>query len=112
MFGAINGIHLVMLIKLLGSDYAVWNKAATIRFKQPWRTKLYARIALDEGELESIRAELVDSPKLDRDLHVDLTDDAGVVYASIERTIHVCRKAMCNGSPARGRERQQVTAVE
>ena len=34
-FGAVDGIHLVMLIKLLGSDYVVWDKASTIRFKQP-----------------------------------------------------------------------------
>lgn len=35
MFGAVDGIHMVMLIKLLGSDYVVWDKTSTIRFKQP-----------------------------------------------------------------------------
>ncbi len=92
MFGAVDGIHLVMLIKLLGSDYAVWDKASTIRFKQPGRTTLYARVALDESELQSIRAELIDRPKLDRVFEIQLTDGAGNVHASIEKTIHIRRK--------------------
>ena len=39
-FGAIDGVHMVMLIKVVGPDYAVWDKAATIYDEQPGRTKL------------------------------------------------------------------------
>ena len=92
MFGAVDGIHLVMLIKLLGSDYHIWDKASTIRFKQPGRTTLYARISLETQELNSIRTSLSREPKLDRVFNIDLTDDAGNVYASIEKTIHIRRK--------------------
>ncbi len=92
MFGAIDGIHLVMLLKLLGPGYIVWDKGAAIRYKRPGRTTLYARISLDEQQLESIRAELTESPKLDRVFQVDLTDEAGNVHATIERTVHVRRK--------------------
>ncbi len=92
MFGAVDGIHLVMLIKLLGSDYHIWDKASTIRFKQPGRTTLYARITLHDQELNSIRTSLSREPKLDRVFNIDLTDDAGNVYASIEKTIHIRRK--------------------
>ncbi len=53
MFGAVDGIHLVMLIKLLGSDYVVWDKASTIRFKQPGRGAIYARVTLDEPQLDT-----------------------------------------------------------
>ncbi len=98
MFGAIDGIHLVMLLKLLGPGYIVWDKAAAIRYKRPGRTTLYARILLDEQQLESIRAELTESPKLDRVLQVDLTDEAGNVHATIERTIHVRRKDAMSSS--------------
>ena len=99
MFGAVDGIHLVMLIKLLGSDYVVWDKASTIRFRQPGRTALYARVALDEPELESIRTELIDRPKLDRVFEIHLTDSAGNVHASIEKTIHIRRKASQPDTP-------------
>jgi len=45
-------------------------------------------------ELESIRAELIDRPKLDRIFEIHLTDSAGNVDASIKKTIHIRRKAM------------------
>ena len=101
MFGAVDGIHLVMLIKLLGPDYVVWDKASTIRFKQPGRTALYARVTFDERELESIRAELIDKPKLDRVFHIYLSDGVGNIYASIDKTIHIRRKAPQPDTPER-----------
>ncbi len=55
MFETIDGVHMVMLIKVLGPDYAVWDKAATIHYTRPGRTMLYARVVLEEQELESIR---------------------------------------------------------
>ncbi len=52
------------------------------------------RVALDEPELESIRAALIDRPMLDRVFEIHLTASAGNVHASIKNTIHIPRKAM------------------
>src|SRR6516162_5291913 len=42
MYGAVDPIYMVMLIKVLGSEYIVWDKSASIRFKKPGRSTLYA----------------------------------------------------------------------
>ena len=111
MFGAVDGIHMVVLMKLLGPDYAVWDKGTTIHFKRPGRTTLYARITVDEDELESIRVELADNPKLNRVFHIDWTDAAGNVHASIEKTIHIRRKdSLRNVSATSARERRRIAA--
>lgn len=111
MFGAVDGVHMVVLMKLLGPDYAVWDKGTTIHFKQPGRTTLYARITVDEDELESIRVELADNPKLNRVFHIDWTDAAGNVHASIEKTIHIRRKdSLRNVSATSARERRRIAA--
>ena len=111
MFGAVDGVHMVMLMKTLGPDYAVWDKGSTIHFKRPGRTTLYARITVDEQEIETIRAELADSPRLDRVFQVEWTDDAGKVHASIEKTIHIRRKGSTADKPAaRTRRRWRAAA--
>lgn len=111
MFGAVDGVHMVVLMKLLGPDYAVWDKGTTIHFKQPGRTTLYARITVDEDELESLRVELADNPKLNRVFHIDWTDAAGNVHASIEKTIHIRRKdSLRNVSATSARERRRIAA--
>ncbi len=111
MFGAVDGVHMVVLMKLLGPDYAVWDKGTTIHFKQPGRTTLYARIMVDDDELKSIRVELADKPRLNRVFHIDWTDAAGNVHASIEKTIHIRRKdSLRNVSATSARERRRIAA--
>src|SRR3977135_244335 len=54
-YGAVDPVYMIMLIKILGSAYTVWDKAATIRFKKPGRTTLHARFLIEEEEIETIR---------------------------------------------------------
>ena len=92
MYGAVDPVYMVMLIKLLGRNYVVWDKSATIHFKKPGRTTLYARFMLDQRELEAIREQLTHEPKIERMFCVDLTDRQGTVHASVEKIIHIRRK--------------------
>ena len=43
MYGCVDPIYMLMLIRRLGDDYTVWDKAAEIRFKQPGESTLYVR---------------------------------------------------------------------
>lgn len=92
MYGAVDPIYMVMLIRNLGPEYVVWDKAASIRFRRPGRTTLHARFVIDGAELESIREALSHSPTLDRTYSVDLTDAEGTVHATVEKVIHIRRK--------------------
>lgn len=92
MYGAVDPIYMVMLIRVLGPGYVVWDKAASIRFRRPGRTTLYARFVLDDAELDEIRDRLTRERAVDRVYVVDLVDAEGVVHATVEKTIHVRRK--------------------
>ena len=93
MYGAVDPIYMIMLIRRLGPDYIVWDKAATIRFKKPGRTTLYAHFALDDAELAAIRSATGTVRSLDRIYTVELKDAQGVVHAVIEKTLYIRRKA-------------------
>ena len=92
MYGAVDPIYMIMLIQLLGPDYIVWDKAASIRFKKPGKATLTARFVIDETETDAIKAALADQPAIDRIYPIDLVDRDGVVYASVEKTIYIRRK--------------------
>lgn len=81
-----------MLIKHLGPGYTVWDKAATVRFRKPGRTTLYARCHLPPEELDAIRASLDSAGSIARVYQVQLTDRAGMVHAEMEKTIHIRRQ--------------------
>jgi acyl-coenzyme A thioesterase PaaI-like protein len=93
LYGAVDPHYMIMLIKILGPAYVVWDKAATIRFRKPGRGTLYARFHLDEEEIATIRRLTEDGKPTDRVYTVDLTDANGVVYASVEKTVYIRRVA-------------------
>ena len=91
MYGAVDPIYMVMLIQLLGPDYIVWDKAATIQFRRPGRSTLEARFVVDSALLDSIRAELEHAPKAERVLAVELVGADGTVHASVDKVLHFRR---------------------
>ncbi|HVF44402.1 MAG TPA: DUF4442 domain-containing protein [Pyrinomonadaceae bacterium] len=92
MYGAVDPVYMIMLIKMLGRDYVVWDKAASIRFRRPGRTTLRARFVVERSEVEAIKAELVGRKSLDRVYRVDLVDGAGKVHAQVEKTLYIARR--------------------
>jgi len=92
MYAAVDPFHMVMLIRNLGDDYVVWDKAGRIRFRKPGRETLYARFTLEEAELEAIRRELEDLESTERVYQVELVSAEGVVHAEVEKTIHIRRR--------------------
>lgn len=92
MFGAADPIYMVMLIKLLGPEYVVWDKKATIYFKKPGKTLLTARFLINDTELDLIRNRLESEKSLTRTYPVDLIDNAGMVCATVEKEIHVRKR--------------------
>jgi acyl-coenzyme A thioesterase PaaI-like protein len=91
MFGCLDGLLMVMLIRILGRGYVVWDKAATIRYLKPGRTTLFAKVVMEEAELEAIRRGLETEPSVTLDYVLELTDAEGVAHARVEKTLYIRR---------------------
>ncbi|HNU06537.1 MAG TPA: DUF4442 domain-containing protein [Pyrinomonadaceae bacterium] len=92
MYGAVDPIYMIMLIKNLGAEYVVWDKAATIRFKKPGKETLFAEFRLDQREINEIKLILRDQKSVDRIYTVEITDSAGTVHCVVEKTLYIARK--------------------
>lgn len=92
MYGAVDPIYMIMLIKALGSDYVVWDKAASIRFKRPGKETLFATFVLTDEEIETIKNELNDKKSIDRVYEIELKTKDEKVHAVVEKTIYIARK--------------------
>ena len=92
LYGGIDPIYMVMLIKSLGKDYVVWDKSAKIRFKRPGRGTLFAEFLLTGEELSEIKTLLETHKSVDRIYNVELKDTAGKVCCLIEKTIYIAKK--------------------
>ncbi|MEZ4577159.1 MAG: DUF4442 domain-containing protein [Desulfobacterales bacterium] len=82
MFGAVDPIYMVMLIKLLGPEYVVWDKEATIHFKNPGKTTLTARFLIETRGACLIRKSLTSEKSLIRKYRINLKDAGGEINNS------------------------------
>jgi len=99
LYAAVDPMYMLMFIRLLGPDFVVWDKAATIRFLKPGRTTLRATFRLDAETVEEVRAAVMRSGRLDRDFEVTLADDAGVPHATVVKTLYFRWKGFSKSQP-------------
>lgn len=92
LYGAIDPIYMLMLIKILGRDYVVWDKAATIRFKRPGKETLFAEFVITDDEVAEIKRLAETEKSLDRIYNLELKDKKGVVHAFIEKTLYISKR--------------------
>lgn len=91
MYGAVDPIYMIMLMRLLGPAFVVWDKAAEIRFLKPGRGTLHGTFTIGEQELAAIRERTAHGP-IDRLYSVDLVDENGVPHATVMKTIYIRRQ--------------------
>ena len=84
---------MLMLINILGPDYIVWDKAATIRFKKPGKGVMKATFQLTEEQIAEIRAAAEAQPKVEPQFQVVIKDAEGNVIAEIDKLLYVRKKS-------------------
>ena len=92
MYAAVDPIYMIMLMKILGPEYVVWDKAAAIRFRKPGTSTLYATFVLAAEELQVIVDGTASGSPVERVYTVELVDNRGVVHASVEKRVYIKRK--------------------
>ncbi len=92
IFVLTDAFYMLILMKQLGSDYIVWDKAACIEFKKPGRGKIEAVFSFTPEEIKVIRAAADSQEKYIFERPVDVVDEEGEVVASVMKTLYVRQK--------------------
>ncbi|VVC77042.1 hypothetical protein AQUSIP_23690 [Aquicella siphonis] len=92
MYAMTDPFYMLMLIKNLGENYIVWDKAAYIEFKKPGKDTLRATFAFTREEIQAIRHQADMNEKFVFDRPVDLFDQEGRIVARVVKTLYVRKK--------------------
>lgn len=92
IYASIDPIYMVMLNRLLGSEFLVWDKSAAITFRKPGRGALTADFNVSESDTIDIIETLEHSEKMDKVYTVQLVDPDGEVCAQVEKTMNIRRR--------------------
>ena len=92
MFMMTDPFYMVMFLQNLGSEYIVWDKAASIRYLKPGRTDVVAHFQLTEEILNGVRKTLETQEKMDWTTTVQIKDLKGEVIAEVDKIVYIRRK--------------------
>ncbi|OQV16476.1 hypothetical protein BV898_09466 [Hypsibius exemplaris] len=90
--------YVFMLQRNLGRGYMVWNKTSTVRFRNPGKGTIAAKLKLTEKQLAEVRADLDRSGRSEPVFNVQVFDTFGKLIAEVHQIISV--KVKGNDKPA------------
>lgn len=89
LYSMTDPFFMLMVMENLGSDYIVWDKAASIDFIAPGKGPVYADFRIEETLLDEIRQRTAGGDKYLPQLHVDVHDGDGTLVARVHKTLYV-----------------------
>lgn len=92
LYAMVDPFYMLMLIKNLGPDYIVWDKAATIDFVKPGKGTVRAHFRLEEKVLQEIKQSVKEGGKFLPTFTVEVQDRQGEVVARVEKVLYVRKK--------------------
>ncbi len=92
LFSMTDPFYMLLLLHRLGSGWIVWDMKASIRYRRPGRSDVWAEFRVDDATLESIRREATSHGRYNPQFEIAIRDAEGEVIAEVCRTLYVKRK--------------------
>ncbi|MBN2040292.1 MAG: DUF4442 domain-containing protein [Spirochaetes bacterium] len=92
IYGSLDPVYMSQLVHLLGKDYVLWDKTATIKYIKPIRGTVYAKFLITDEILGEIKTHVKNNSKYTIHLDVVYQDKHGTVYAEVIKGIYIADK--------------------
>lgn len=89
LYSMIDPHYMLMLMKLLGKEYVVWDKAACIDFIKPGTGKLTAVMKVTDEMLVAIKQGTANGEKFLPEYSVEISNEAGELVAKAVKTLYI-----------------------
>lgn len=93
IYASADPIFMIQLIEILGKNYVVWDKSASVRFLRPGNQTLYARFVITDELLIQIKTDVANKQEIDLSLDVDFVDLEGTLYARVSKILYIADKS-------------------
>ncbi len=92
LYSMIDPFYMLMVMNVMGPDYVVWDKAASIDFIRPGKGRVFAHFTLTDKQIESIHQHTAGGEKYLPEWQVDIVDEQGECVARVTKTLYIRRK--------------------
>ncbi len=92
LYAMIDPHYMLMLMKLLGKDYVVWDKAAHIDFIKPGTGTVRSTMKVTDEMLNEIKSATANGDKFLPEYPVEIFDESGDLVATAVKTLYIRKK--------------------
>lgn len=93
MLSATDPIYMIQLMQILGDDFVVWDKEATIKYIRPAREKVYITFEFTTDEIEAIKKDVELNNEIDYVKEVNILTKQNKLIAKLDKTMYVAQKS-------------------
>ena len=92
LFAMTDPFWMIMILRNMGNEYVVWDKAAEIEFVKPGRGRVTAEFKLEESMLGELRDAAAGNEKVLRWFDIAVIDSNGDLVAKVRKQVYIRRK--------------------
>ncbi|WCL48460.1 DUF4442 domain-containing protein [Leptospira sp. GIMC2001] len=89
LYAMCDPFYMFILMRKLGKDYMVWDKAAKIDFVKPGTGTVRAVFTISQEELEEIKQTVASKKKMNCLFTTTVTNEKNEIVAKVEKTLYV-----------------------
>ena len=89
LFAMTDPFWMILVLKALGDDYVVWDKAGEIEFVKPGRGTVRCRFDVDDALIDELRAAAAGGEKVLRWMDCPVVDASGELVARVRKQLYV-----------------------
>lgn len=103
LYAMVDPFYMLMLIRILGTDYVVWDKAATIDFIKPGRGTMTAEFSITDAIVADIIEQTAPGNKYLPTYQVLVLDEQGETVARVDKLMYIRKKRNSQTTPKESR---------
>ncbi len=89
LYSMCDPFFMLILLERLGSDFIVWDKSASIRFRRPGKGTVSARFHISDERVEEIRQSVLEQGVVEPTFRTEVLGHEGKVVAEVEKRLYV-----------------------
>ncbi|HLU87507.1 MAG TPA: DUF4442 domain-containing protein [Taishania sp.] len=93
IYAAADPIYMTQLLFILGKNYVVWDKSATVDFKKPIYKKAKIKFEITDEQLAEIKSIVDRDGRCNYTLKTKYTDEQGNIMAEITKVLYIASKS-------------------
>jgi acyl-coenzyme A thioesterase PaaI-like protein len=92
IYSSIDPYFMLLMMDILGRDYVVWDKGASVKFIRPITGKVKCRFLIPDELVEKVKSEIAANGQYVFEMPLQYEDGEGKVYATFTKTIYTASK--------------------